>query len=524
MLFLVIAGICFGNVVSGGFVYDDIWVIEWNPTLRESSQMLRQFVLSYHHQQPSTGLYRPLTLISFSIQLLLQNGPGAFHVVNILLHALNTLLVFWLIRALNGTQRLAFVTGLLFLLLPIHTEAVSSIAGRADLLALTLGLSSVLTLLGQRYWLSAACFAGALFAKESAAGLAPVIAALAYVRYRPDYRLVGRILARFVACGLLYVVLRVVALGRDALANDAAFVFNPLKFVDPVTRLATALKVMVLYFWKSLVPVHLSADYSFDQITLIHHLWHPYAVIGLAVLGGLLALILHPRRAQLPAYAAFFFLSTFLIVSNFVVPIGTIMAERAFYMPSVALCFFLATVFDQALRRRHRQVWLAVGVIACGYYAWRIVDRNQVWLTREALFVDTVEQSERSVHARTNLAGLYIEQGNWSAAKALVADVKAPDHVALLDIQGALAGHEKRWDDAERIYLRALELRPKYSVALTNLRRLDFERGRDAAGGPRIPVSKSLNRLSENLSASGPHSQPSPSAIAPRLPGAARGQ
>ncbi|XP_068611588.1 protein O-mannosyl-transferase TMTC1 [Brachionichthys hirsutus] len=91
--------------------------------------------------------YRPLCVLTFKLNVLLHGmAPLSFHVVNVALHcAVTCLLMFTCERFAFEDPRLAFVTALLFAVHPVHTEAVSGVVGRADVLACLLFLLTFLT-------------------------------------------------------------------------------------------------------------------------------------------------------------------------------------------------------------------------------------------------------------------------------------------------------------------------------------------------------------------------------------------
>lgn len=475
-----LALLLFGNGINGQFVYDDTWVIGQNPTVGQFGEVFHQLILPYHYLQPETGLYRPLTLIAFTGNYLFGAGPASFHIVNILLHALNSWLILLLIYKLFRSRRLAYLTALIFLFLPIHTEAVSFISGRADLLAFFFSLLALLALSYQRYWLSGILFGLALFSKESALALIPLLAFWFWVYENQNLKASLKRTVYFLPSFGLYLLLRYVALGSNFLANDADPIYNPLKFAGAASRFYTALRVMLLYLYKTFIPTHLSADYSYNQIPLIHSPLDWSVLAGLAVLAVIVWLVVWRRsRPTLWAAGAAIFLASYLIISNFVFPIGTIMAERTFYFPSLGLALIAAAAVDRLSQWRLQPLWLGLMAGVLLFYGWVVIQRNPVWHNRLALYQDMVKTAPDSIHAKVNLAIYYIQNGHWGEGKKLLLATYplAPEHLPLLDSLGVLAEHEQRWGDAEQFYLRALALRPHYATALSNLGRMYFQRG-----------------------------------------------
>ena len=96
VLALVISFVLFGNGIGGDFVFDDTIVVVGNPFINENLDgFWKIFTNPYFAYQPRPGLYRPLTIASYSLNVFTFGfSPVSFHVVNILLHSLASFLIF----------------------------------------------------------------------------------------------------------------------------------------------------------------------------------------------------------------------------------------------------------------------------------------------------------------------------------------------------------------------------------------------------------------------------------------------
>uniref|UniRef100_A0A8C6J8H7 dolichyl-phosphate-mannose--protein mannosyltransferase n=1 Tax=Melopsittacus undulatus TaxID=13146 RepID=A0A8C6J8H7_MELUD len=150
----VLAGLCalcYGNSLRGEFVHDDVWAIVNNPDVRAATPVAAAFANDFWGKRMAENTshksYRPLCVLTFKLNILLAGmNPFYFHAVNVILHCLVTLVLMYTCdKAVFKDCRLAFVTALFFAVHPIHTEAVTGIVGRADVLACLLFLLAFLS-------------------------------------------------------------------------------------------------------------------------------------------------------------------------------------------------------------------------------------------------------------------------------------------------------------------------------------------------------------------------------------------
>ncbi|XP_043374000.1 protein O-mannosyl-transferase TMTC1 isoform X3 [Dermochelys coriacea] len=151
---LLLAGLCalcYGSSLRGEFVHDDVWAIVNNPDVRAAAPWAGVFANDFWGkgmaENSSHKSYRPLCVLTFKLNILLAGmNPFYFHAVNVFLHCLVTLVLMYTCdKAVFKDSRLAFVTALFFAVHPIHSEAVTGIVGRADVLACLLFLLAFLS-------------------------------------------------------------------------------------------------------------------------------------------------------------------------------------------------------------------------------------------------------------------------------------------------------------------------------------------------------------------------------------------
>ncbi len=272
ILFLA-AGAVYWNSLDGEFVFDDTSIVRNNPQIRSLAPENLRRIFGSHYWQTAAGqggLYRPVVVWSYALNYAVgQSDPWGYHLVNVLLHALNAVLVFLIVQELFGQGTFAFWSGLLFALHPIHTEAVAYVVGRAECLAALFFLAAWWCYLRGRWAAAAGAFLLAALSKESALTFlaVPVLSDLVRGK-RGEWKAYGSL----AAAAALVLALRYAVLGGIApLAISAGS--NPLAGVGAAARLLTATAVLGKYLWLLVWPTALSADYSFQQIPPVASPW-----------------------------------------------------------------------------------------------------------------------------------------------------------------------------------------------------------------------------------------------------------
>ena len=341
----------YSNSFGSGFVMDNRGLILEDSRVRAATAENVSLIFGHTYWWPygESGLFRPLTTLSYLFNYaILGNGerPAGYHWINFGLHAANVLLVYALgLRLLGEWRRAAWIASL-WAVHPVLTESVTNIVGRADLLAGLGVLGGLLLYLkstdhtGWRRWvylggLSAATAVG-VFSKESAVMVLPVVGLYEAVWWKQRRQVRGLIWGSLA----MMVPIEVMLYQRSAVlwsAPAAIFPFydNPIVGAGFLAGRLTALQVMGKYAALLVWPARLSSDYSWAQIPPVGGGatdWLAFLAIAAALAAGLW-LWRGSRNALFVAGAA---LLVFVPTSNLLFPIGTIMAERFLYLPSIA--------------------------------------------------------------------------------------------------------------------------------------------------------------------------------------------
>jgi tetratricopeptide (TPR) repeat protein len=429
-------------------------------------------------------------MASYAINHYVSHSPIGFHIVNIIIHALNSFLVFWLVFWLLKSKSTALISSVLFLLHPIHTEAVTSIVGRAELLAFFWSLVTIYFFSKNRKVLAATAFLLGLMSKEVALMVLPVIFYIDVFFLNKNWRKALSNNLFFIYPIVAYSFLRYLALGQYFIGDIKTTVAeNFLKFVSFPERIFTALNVLFLYIKKLIWPIHLSADYSFNAIPVVKNIFTSLpSLIGLAMLIGLVfVLVSNKTRKTGFGFASAVFLFPYLMISNLFLPIGTIMGERLMYFPSLGFVILLALILNRFLNkdRFYKIIGYSLLVVIIGFYGVRTFIRNRDWNDSKILFLATVKESPNSIKTRTALAGEYILMNDWEKAKQELEIAKNiyEDNSHLQNLLGVVADHEGNFKLAEEKFKKSVELNPDAINAYINLAELYLKQGKLAEAG-----------------------------------------
>jgi tetratricopeptide (TPR) repeat protein len=446
----------YSNSFQAGLVFDSQRAILGDTRIQAATAENARLIWTgdYYFGTGSGALYRPLTTFSFLWNYsILGDGPRAagYHRVNFALHAVNIALVYLLGWLIFAEVWPAFAMAALWALHPVLTESVANVAGRADLLAAFGTLAGLLcyarglTAAGWRRaaWLAALAAAAAMgvFSKES--GVVLVAAMVVYdLAFAPKTGWRARV-AGYLAAVLPMTVF--LAMRSRALAGVSSLVVsfcdNPLLGAGFWTARLTAVKVLGEYLRLLLWPGRLSADYSYNQVPPFGWrlaTWEDAkTVLALLVWIAIAAAALAAfRRAQPLFFFVVFFLAAILPVANLAILIGSILAERFLYLPSIGFAGCLVWVARAAYRRAPAgwpapriagPVALALVSLALGA---RTYARNLDWRDERSLWSSAVRSAPGSYKTHQNMALVLLAQPQPDFAAATR---EAEKSLAILD-------------------------------------------------------------------------------------------
>jgi len=416
--------------LRNGFALDDVRDVRDNPAITDASGPLDVLLSPYRGDvPPGRSPYRPITSLSFWMNWRLSDGAASsFHVVNVLLHSLATVLVVYLLVALGASGTAGLAGGLIFAIHPVHIEAVAGIVGRADVLMTIFCLLGAIAFLARglgpvaRASIVALAYALALGAKENGVALPAMLALLLVLPRRPTSTEAARpaplrrellVLAPTILVLGAYLGLRHAVLGTLVQRDTAPYI----TMLPTPERVMTAVANMLQLGRLLLFPADLVADYGPRVINPVG-LASPRLWLGglTAALTIALAVLLY-RRARLASVALAWVVLSTLVVSNLVIPIGVWVAERTLYLPSVGVSLGTAALvgsLTQAPTRVLRGLWAGLALVVV-LASWKILDRTPAWRDTETVLRTLAEEHPESFRGEWWLAQSLTEVGDYTS-------------------------------------------------------------------------------------------------------------
>src|ERR1035438_5551132 len=425
----------------------------------------------------------PLTWLSHMLDVQLYGmDAGPHHVTNVLLHILDTLLLFGLLYRMTGAWgRSLFVAGL-FAVHPLHVESVAWISERKDVLSTLFWMLAMWAYVAyvrrpglRRYLLVVLWFGLGLMAK-------PMLVTLPFVLLLLDFWPLRRVelgsLLRLVKEKLPLFALAAISSVVTLLAQRHEGAILGLERFPLGLRLANALASYLAYIGKMLWPVRLAAFYP---IATSAPLWQ--ASLGALVLIGVTVLAF--RAGQRHGYFLvgwLWYVGTLIPVIVLVQAGGQAMADRYTYVPLIGLFLIAAWAAPELVARRaHGRLALPV-VAACVLLMCTALAKAQVryWSDSTALWQHTLKVTEGNYVAHDNLGGVFMKQGR--AGEAVAQFVEAlriePGCVDARNNLGTVLMSQGKLDEAARQFAEALRNQPFFAEAHNNLATVLIRQGK----------------------------------------------
>lgn len=511
--------LCLGTLVAylgvwkNGFVnYDDTIYLTENPFLRSG---LTLESLRWAFTSTYANFWHPLTWLShlFDVELFALK-PGPHHLVNLLIHAVNGLLLFVVLARMTGAWWRSAVVAALFLVHPLHVESVAWAAERKDTLSTLFWLLTMGAYLWYvqcprvgRYLLVAASFICGLLAKPM---LVVLPCALLLLDVWPLQRfpanggnkagfgqqcITMRPLWEKIPLLLLSAVFSAVAIA----AQESGGAVGSLANYPLLTRLGNALTSYVAYIGKMVWPAGLAVHYPYPESL---SLW-PVAGAGLLLTVVTIAVWRMRRSEPYLAVGWFWYLGTLVPVIGLVQVGSHAMADRYTYIPLIGLFIMLVWGLDRFADQRPSGRTLQVFGWGAILLFLIVLTRVQVgyWYDSRTLFTHALQVTRNNYKAYNNLGTELLARGELSAAaEQFVAALSvAPDNAELNYNYGLTLLRQERSAEAEIYLARALQRNPQIYQAHRDLGNIYLATGRVAAAEAHLAEAVKLRGFDISL-------------------------
>lgn len=478
---LVLTLICFIPSINNEFTnWDDDLYVTNNPFLTELSVENLKNIFT----KDVSANYNPLTILTYAIERhFFDLNPTPYHVNNLILHLINTALVFWLVLLLGLRLEAVFLVALLFGIHPMRVESVAWVTERKDVLFALFFLGSLISYIfyykKQRwkfYFLSLFLFVGALLSKIQAVSLPLAMLCIDYYFQR-----VGKLppiieKIPFFALSLLTGIVGIVFLSQKEIIDvTAEFAFYE--------RLLFGAYSFLVYLLKWVFPYSLSTYYPYPEkvgsmLPFAYYL--SPIVVGLLVFGLYKTL----KYTRAIVFGVLFFLFNIMFVLQIIGAGEAFLADRFTYIPYIGLFFIMGWGFEKLLEERPQ--WKTALYAGTAMYLLILggisFQQCKVWENSETLWTNVIEKYDDVPVAYNNRGNFYrtVKKNKLALADFNKAIELNPAYHLAYTNRGNIYFDNNANDQAFADYTKVLELQPDQHKALNNRGSIYFRKGKYA--------------------------------------------
>jgi len=446
--------VTYGWTVFFSFSYldDNVLILDSMPFLKNLGNIPRAFTTdAFYALHGPQAYYRPILTLSFMFDAVFSGtNPFFFHLTNIIYHLLATILVYIFLRKISISEKLSFFFAAVFAVHPVLAQAVAWIPGRNDSLLTIFVLLAFIYF--DKFWLHLLFFTLALFTKESAIFILPLI--LFYRLFVRKIKLANSSILWFFSWGIivsLWLVLRRVAFT------------NPIKYSLPsiAKSLFDSLPAVLLFLGKILIPVKLSVLPTLVDSNLT------LGIISFAVL-MLLLLLSKNKNNRLVLFGTIWFL--IFLLPSFIRPDPNYPADFLEHRVYLSMAGFFI-VFSQINLIKLNQI---AGGAIIGILMMINFFHLPVFKDGMSFWKNAVATSPSHPLAHKNLGSMYLLNGNYSKAEAEYQKALSinPQETMVHNNLGVIYMNQGNKAKAEEEFKQELSINPNYDKALNNLENL----------------------------------------------------
>ncbi|MEZ4883895.1 MAG: tetratricopeptide repeat protein [Chitinophagales bacterium] len=433
--------------------------------------------------KPIAYNYHPLTMYSLMLdyQIWDKNAFG-YHLVNLIIHLLNTLLIFYFAYLLSrGRVEIALITALLFGIHPMHVESVAWISERKDVLYvffMTASFIAYLQYLRKKDWvyygLAVLWAALSMFSKPAAVVIPLLLICI-------DFYLKRKVRPKSIADKIPFFVLALIfgILTIEAQTSGVALVGKNFTILQRTSFVAYG---FVMYLVKLIAPFKLASFYPYPISSAKESLPLVFKIMPLIAMIILVIVAWTWRFTRLIIFAFAFYFFNVVLVLQFVSVGKAIVADRYTYMAYTGLFFAIGYGFhklyhSQRAYQKPLQAILLLSVLILGLLSFQ---QTKVWKNGETMWGNVIEKYPNSM-VYTTRGDFYMNAQEYDKAFADFSKAIAlnPNEYDAYNLRGNIHRREKRYDEAIADYQKALTIQPRTPKPMLNLGNTYFELGKN---------------------------------------------
>ena len=454
-------------------IWDDYYYLNLNPYLKILS--IENIKNIFTH--PYLANYQPFTLITYTFEYsLFKFNPLPYHLTNILLNLLNSVLLYFFIRQLTKSNNIAFVTAILFGIHPLHVESVTWVSERKDVLYalfFILGMIFYLSFKEKKekkyYYLTLAMFLFSCLSKAMAVTFSVILILLDYLKDK-DFKLSS--LYNKIPFFIISLIFGLIAIKVQKEGGAIGFTSNNVYTLSD--RFFFANYSLFFYIYKMFLPFHLSGLYPYP-VKSGAPLPLPYLISPFINAAFFFFIIYSIKRSKNIVFGCLFFLISIFPVLQILSVGAAIAADRYFYVASIGLFFLAGISFNTILENKkfvqYKSALIIFGILIILGLSYQTSERTKVWKNSGEFWGNVAEEFPKLELPYFNRGAYYYGIKNYDAAlndfsKAIEC---YPNYKEALQWRAEIYTNQTKYNQAKEDYLHLIRINTENADINTKL-------------------------------------------------------
>lgn len=467
-LIIIISFIIYGNTIKNEFVWDDRAFVVQDSEIKDLSNTGKFFTKDVQ------GVYRPLRTLFYAISYQLWGEfPFYYHIQAIIIHIINSILVYYIFLHILKKRNLSLLAALLFVTHPIHTEAISFITASFDQIAIIFLLSSFLLYIKGKNIGSIVFYLLAALSSEIAIILPFIIILYDFTfKLKLNKENIKKKIKEYIPYFVIFIVFLFIrfflikVVGRVDL-EELGWSYSLRLFNMP--------KVILTYILLLFFPINLTVKH---HISISGSVFDSSLFIPIILLIALIFFSIKIYKySKIIFFSIWFFFISLLPVSN-LIPIQRLITEAYLYLPSIGFVLFLGFIISKVPqlninidKKKLKIISLCLFIVIILCFSFITINRNKDWKDELTLWEKTVRTSPTSAIAYNNLGLVYQENGQYKkSGQSFLKSIELnPRRAVTYYNLGVLYGRLDIVNESIKAYEKAIEVDPNLQEAHVNL-------------------------------------------------------